>query len=272
MENAAWHFLTSAEEAVEFDGADASVKYRSGEFTDDTLVWADGVTDGWQRLPDTALWASVEEVAGVEGIQSGGVLGDAVAAIAMATESGAHGDEVEGEHKGDDGAGSPAVDDCAHITSAWGIPFAGASAADPAVAAEAQEFDPRSAGNGPCMTWIRLDSQPTSQKCRGSKAHLPHCFVTIPTPLPTSVDAFLALRSTLGDSPEAAVALFQVAMMIYTTDTEVGARCFVCCADASNLQVRACVRACVRADGNTLYPMGLSMGAQFLPFPCSVAA
>ena len=125
--------------------------------------------------------------------------------------------------------------------SAWGIPFAGASSADAAIATEALTFDPRSAGNSKHMVWIRLESQPVTQLMPASKAHLPHCVVTIPT-IPRSIDEFLALRTTLGNSPEAAVALFQVAMVIYgSIDTELGARCFVCCADVQqHLQVRGC--------------------------------
>ena len=126
--------------------------------------------------------------------------------------------------------------------SAWGIPFAGASSADAAIATEALTFDPRSAGNSKHMVWIRLESQPVTQLMPASKAHLPHCVVTIPTPLPSSMNEFLALRTSLGNSPEAAVALFQVAMVIYgSIDTELGARCFVCCADVKqHLQVRGC--------------------------------
>ena len=57
MADADWHFLDSDEAACAFAFADAPAKYAAGDFDDDTLVWAEGTTDGWVRLPDSVLFA-----------------------------------------------------------------------------------------------------------------------------------------------------------------------------------------------------------------------
>ena len=57
MADADWHFLDSDEAACAFAFADAAAKYAAGDFDDDTLVWAEGATDGWVRLPDSVLFA-----------------------------------------------------------------------------------------------------------------------------------------------------------------------------------------------------------------------
>ena len=120
--------------------------------------------------------------------------------------------------------------------SLWGVDYVDPARAGSAAAAEMLACDPRSISNTRYAAWMRLPSQPTTQPMVGSKAHLPFCFFTIPRPLPKTVDEFLALRASFGTStPESATALFQVAMVVYTRDTEVGARCFVICADAKHL-------------------------------------
>jgi hypothetical protein len=57
MADADWHFLDSDEAACAFAFADAAAKYAAGDFDDDTLVWAEGATDGWVRLPDSVLYS-----------------------------------------------------------------------------------------------------------------------------------------------------------------------------------------------------------------------
>ena len=76
-------------------------------------------------------------------------------------------------------------------------------------------------------TWDpQARNQAKTQMMPGSKAHLPWYYVTIPK-VPTSIQEFESLRDALSDGPEAAVALYAVAMLVYTSDENLGKQCLV---------------------------------------------
>ena len=70
-------------------------------------------------------------------------------------------------------------------------------------------------------------NQAKTQMMPGSKAHLPWYYVTIPK-VPSSIQEFLSLRDELTLSgPESAVALYAVALLVYTEDEDLGKQCLV---------------------------------------------